>query len=456
MDRHGHELALPLNTVSATQTVGIVGAGWAGLAAALELSDLGHRVVLWDMAPTPGGRGRSGIHQPLTLEQPRAPTPSIELDCGQHILIGAYTECLRIMRRLNVDLQRLLWRGPLQLTDAQGQGLRLPGGHPMLAFMRGLLAHRTWSLGDRARLLWRLSAWHRQGFRCKPLTTVAGLCSGLPLRVMDELIEPLCVAALNTPAAVADAQVFLRVLGDGLFAGPGGSDLLIPRAPLHDLLPGPVLQHLQTQGHARHLADRVQRVEPLGHGRWRVHAHATLDVDRLVLATSAAEAARLLRPWDADWSSTTDGLTFDPIVTTWVEAPCLALPCPMVRLSDGPAQFAFDLGQLGTPWTSGVSLVTSDAGPWLEQGLTALEEAVLRQARTLPGVQHEKTMVVRSIAERRATFRCRTGLQRPAHRAADAHGTLWLAGDYVDGPYPSTLEGAVRAGVAAAHHVNNS
>ncbi len=442
--------------MGAARTVGVVGAGWAGLAAALELSDLGHRVALWDMAPKAGGRGRSGIHQTLPPGKTTAAMPTIELDCGQHILIGAYTECLRMMRRLNVDLQQLLWRGPLLLVDAQGEGLRLPGGHPMLAFLRGLLAHRTWSLGDRAHLLWRLSAWHRRGFRCEPGSTVASLCRGLPPRMMNELIEPLCVAALNTPAAVADAQVFLRVLGDGLFAGPGGSDLLIPRAPLHDLLPGPVVQHLKGLGHALHLADRVQRIEPLGHGRWRVHAHATLDVDRLVLATSAAEAARLLGPWDAAWSSIAEGLTFDPIVTTWVHAPGLALPCPMVRLSDGPAQFAFDLGQLGTGWVGGVSLVTSDAGPWLEQGLAALEDAVLRQARALPGVQVEKTIVIRSIAERRATFRCRTGLQRPAPRAADQHGSLWLAGDYVEGPYPSTLEGAVRAGVAAAHHVNNS
>jgi hypothetical protein len=128
----------------------------------------------------------------------------------------------------------------------------------------------------------------------------------------------------------------------------------------------------------------------------------------------------------------------------------------MVRLPNGPAQFAFGLAEVGVPWPGGLAFVTSDAGPWLNKGLAVLEAEVLAQARGLPGAGEGPVQVVRSIAERRATFRCTPGLERPGQQAAAAYGGAWVAGDYVEGPYPSTLEGAVRSGVAAAHRVNNS
>ena len=433
------------------RSVGVIGAGWAGLAAAVELADAGWQVQLWEMAPTPGGRGRSGV-----IQRPPDGSTDLELDGGQHILIGAYTESLRLMRRLGVDLEAALWRGPLQLVEPNGRGLRLPTGHPILAFLRALAGHDAWPVAVRWQLLMRLARWHRQGFRCKADLTVHELCAGLPAAVMEGLIEPLCVAALHTPADAADAGVFLRVLADGLFAGRGGSDLLIPRQALRALLPAPALQHLARCGSAVHLGRRVRGLEPLGGGRWAVHAGTVQEVDRLVVATTAAQAAQLLAPWDSDWAARAQSLRFEPIVTTWVHAPGVRLPCPMVRLAQGPAQFAFDLSAIGVPWPGGLSVVTSDAGDWLAQGLPRLEQAVRAQALDLPGATAGRLEIVRSIAERRATFRCTPGLRRPQPLAAVAHGPAWVAGDYVDGPYPSTLEGAVRSGVAAAHHVNNS
>lgn len=433
--------------------VGVIGAGWAGLAAAVELAEAGWQVKVWEMAPTAGGRGRSGVQQAVGQGQPG----SIELDAGQHILIGAYTESLRLMRALGVDIGAAFWRGPLQLVGPDGRGLRLPTGHPVLAFLRGLAGHAAWSWPARWQLLMRLAKWHRQGFRAEPGQTVADLCHGLPATVMDELIEPLCVAALNTPAQAADAQVFLRVLADGLFAGPGGSDLMVPRVPMGALLPAPALAHLSRHGARVVLAQRVQWIEPLGAGRWAVRRPNTAEeVDRLVLACSATEAARLLAPWDPDWAQAAQRLHFEPIVTTWVHAPGVRLACPMVRLAQGPAQFAFDLQAIGVPWPDGLSFVTSDAGPWLTRGMDTLEAAVLQQARALPGAAHGSVQIVRSIAERRATFACTPGLKRPPMKAASVHGTAWVAGDYIEGPYPSTLEGAVRSGVAAAQHVQNS
>ena len=113
--------------------------------------------------------------------------------------------------------------------------------------------------------------------------------------------------------------------------------------------------------------------------------------------------------------------------------------------ADAPAQFAFDKGQLGGP-AGLLALVVSAS-----QGDKALlQSQVLAQARTqlrLPDLQPLKTVV-----DKRATFACTPGVQRPA---ADILPGLWACGDYVQGPYPATLEGAVRSGLQAAAAVSN-
>ena len=74
------------------------------------------------------------------------------------------------------------------------------------------------------------------------------------------LIEPLCVAALNTPAAEASAEVFLRILKDALFAGAGSADLLLPRVSLGDALPAPALRWLRQHGAEIELSRRIEAV----------------------------------------------------------------------------------------------------------------------------------------------------------------------------------------------------
>ena len=128
-------------------------------------------------------------------------------------------------------------------------------------------------------------------------------------------------------------------------------------------------------------------------------------------------------------------------------------PAPMLTLPGGPAQFGFDHGALGaTPGR--FTFVISDAADWIEAGLPVTEAAVLAQARDQFPVQTwpQPPRAVATLAERRATFRCTPGLQRPAASVAPG---LTVAGDFVAGPYPATLEGAVRAGEAACAQVLN-
>jgi hydroxysqualene dehydroxylase len=417
------------------KSLAVVGAGWAGLAAAVRATEAGHRVTLFDMAPQPGGRARAVLHD------------GVALDNGQHILIGAYRDTLALMRTVGADPGALFDRRPLALLDPQGQGLALPRGPAVPAFVRGVLAQKDWPLSERLALLAAAVRWRLTGFRAGPQQTVDDLVRTLPKRARTTLIEPLCVAALNTPSSQASAQVFLRVLRDALFSGPGAADLLLPRVPLSALLPTPATRWLQQQGAELRWTARVQRIEPAG-AKWQVDGEL---FDAVLLACSAHEAARLAQPVAAIWAQTAAAFDYEPIVTVYLQSPGARLPSPMVALHagpDAPAQFAFDLGALDPSGArSGLfAFVVSGAKAWVEAGLDATAQATLRQAQCAFGSISWR--VLRTIAERRATFMCKPGLARPPTHVAPA---LAAAGDYIDGPYPATLEGAVRSALTALH-----
>jgi hypothetical protein len=117
-----------------------------------------------------------------------------------------------------------------------------------------------------------------------------------------------------------------------------------------------------------------------------------------------------------------------------------------VNPAQAPAQFVFDRGQLGGPQGL-LAFVISGAQPWVDRGVDATCKAVMDQATEALGANLRGPLsLVQNMTEKRATFRCTPGLVRPPMRIADG---LHAAGDYVAGPYPATLEGAVRSGMQA-------
>lgn len=420
--------------MAARLQVAVIGGGWAGMAAAVEATRLGHQVTVFEMARQLGGRARQVDNQ------------GVVLDNGQHILIGAYAATLAMMKSVGVDLNRALKRTPLRIVYPDGAGLQLAAGAPIPALLQAIRRYPGWTRADKWALVATSGKWALRGFRCAPELTVSALIAHLPAKVRAELLEPLCVAALNTPAPQASAQVFLRVLKDALFGGKGAADLLLPRWRLSALLPDPAAKWLASAGARIELARRVDTLVAQ-ESRWLVDGAA---FDRVILAASALEAARLVSPIDAAWSTEAQGLQYEPIVTVYAHSQDVRLPHPMMALhsdANRPAQFVFDLGAL-SGMEGVLAFVISGAAHWVGLGADATIAATLRQGlQALKPHLHHPLTGMRAISEKRATFLCTPGLTRPRMQVAPG---LVAAGDYVDGPYPATLEGAVRAGVAAA------
>ena len=429
--------------------IAIIGAGWAGMAAAMAVVQAGQQANVFEAARTVGGRAR-------TIVSKDALGAPLLLDNGQHILIGAYSECLRLMRLAGVDPDTALLRLPLALRFADNSGLQWPDLAPPWDAVLGIAGARSWSWRERLALLGIALRWRVKRFTCAPQASVAHLCAGLPARLLQEFIDPLCIAALNTPAHQASGQVFLRVLQDSLFSGPGGSNLLLPRVDLGEVFPQAAARWLRGNGAIVRTGSRVQTLVANPHGGWKV---AGMAFDAVILATTSTEAARLVSqaaqtaPYDmavplCDWAACAQALRFEAITTVYLQGTPppngALLPRPMVALrstAEHPAQFVFDRGQLGGNAGLLAFVVSTSCGD-----RATLEAQVLQQAQQELGLSD--LYALQTLVDKRATFACTPGLQRPG--AHLAHG-LWACGDYIAGPYPATLEGAVISGTTAGN-----
>ena len=397
--------------------VAIVGAGYAGMAAAVTLAGRGIPVTVIESGPVPGGRAR------------RITSQGHELDNGQHILIGAYCELFRMMRAVGVPADAVL-RLPLQVKYARNFEFRSLWLPAPLGLLGGLLLAKGVPFGERLGAVRFMSAMRRQRFVLASDITVRQLleehrqagCIG------RYLWGPLCVSALNTPTEQASANVFLAVLRDTLSGAPDASDLLLPRVDLSQLFPEPAARFIQGHGGEMRL-------------RTTIHSLGELkDFSSVIVAVGPHQLKTLLPDLAPQYS-------YQPIYTCYLQyAETTRLRFPMLGMAEGLVQWVFDRGAL-TGERGRLACVISAQGEHQRMTLDEVGALCHRElAQAIPGLG--KPVWSRAIVERRATISCIPNLTRPGTETSI--GNVYLAGDYTDPVYPPTLEAAVRSGIRAA------
>jgi squalene-associated FAD-dependent desaturase len=410
--------------------IAVVGGGWAGLAAAVELSAHGRPVILLEAARQLGGRARSVVWD------------GIRIDNGQHLFIGAYRETLRLMQLVgSADrLERRALR--LVLPDFR---LALPRLPAPLHLAVGLMAARGLSLGEKRVAAAFMLRLQKARFRLPQDGTAAELLARQPTRLIDRLWAPICVAALNTPPDTASAQVFCNVLRDSLAGTRADSDFLFNRGELDALFPAPAAAYIRRQGGEVRLRQRVEAV--IRDGGAYALAGTEVRAEQVILAVHPARLPPLLGqlPELAAVAAQVGRYTWQPIHTTWLRfARPLRLPYPMLALGGGQSPWVFDRQDLAP---SLLSVVVSAEGPHLGMPAELLRDRHLARLRQLLGPL-PTLLDWKTIVEKRATYACTPGLPRP--EPATPLPGLYLAGDYTRGDYPATVEGAVRSGVECA------
>jgi squalene-associated FAD-dependent desaturase len=386
----------------------VVGAGYAGMAAAVCLARQGVAVTVFEAGALPGGRARRVLAQGQAL------------DNGQHIVIGAYATLLSLMREVGVPQDALL-RLPLELRYADGFALR--------GRLGGLLLARGIPLRERLGALRFLHALRQRKFQLPRDVSVLQLLADHSQdgRIGRYLWRPLCVSALNTPVEQASAQVFLAVLRDTLAGAAQASDLLLPRVDLSRLFPEPAAEYVRRKGGEVRLRSPVSRLDELD------------GYDARIVAVGPHQLRRLLPAAAPEYS-------YQPIYTCYLQYDAaVRLPFPMLGMAQGRVQWAFDRGAL-LGEKGRIACVISAEGDHQQMTLDALAAACHDElAHILPGLRAPQWTQV--IAEKRATIACVPDRPRPD---IELGSRTWLAGDYTDPEYPPTLEAAVRSGVRAA------
>lgn len=422
----------------------VVGGGWAGLAAAVELVQHDIPVTLYEASRQLGGRARCVRFDDLRV------------DNGQHLMTGAYRGMLGLMQRLGIREDDIFLRRRLHLQVRSHAGVALDlrfHDAGLLGRLRTLLSAR--GLGWRGRLgVIRLVRLASDPTRVPdPDIDVQELFerTDQSRRAVEALWSPLCLGALNTAPKDASAQVFLRVLAETFTDRPETSDLLIPRTDLGTAIPEPALDAIERRGGQVQLAQRVQGLRVDG-GRIRAIRVGGVEVpvSQLVLAVPPIAAQRLLAPHPEAGPVVRALRSLDhaPICTVYLQYPeDIRLGREMLGLQDGIGQWVFDRRVCGQPGL--MAVVVSSHGPHMTMSNEALGGAVAEQLAILHPhwPTPERTLTIR---EKRATFLCRPGIDRDRPGVLSGIQSCYLAGDFTATGLPSTLEGAIRSGFECA------
>ncbi|MEZ5320316.1 MAG: hydroxysqualene dehydroxylase HpnE [Vicinamibacterales bacterium] len=434
----------------------VIGAGWAGLAAAVHLADAGRRVIVVEESRRLGGRATAFTDR-ATGER---------VDNGQHVLFGCYRATYDVLRKVGAaDAAPLQQALTLVMADDTGRRATLacPPWPPPWHLVGGVLRWSAMPLADRLaarHLRPLLSAARRDGAeavaaRVPETQTVTGWLTTLrqPASLRRWLWDPLAWAALNQDPDVAAARPFVRVLGE-LF-GPRAEDaaLGLPAVPLDALFPEPAAAFVRARG------GEVRMGAP---GRVVVDARGVAGVavgDEVIETRCVISAV----PWHAFgriWrddvpealqpvAASAAAMASSPIVTVnlWFDGPVMTES--FLGLVGGPIHWVFDKSAILREPGGHLSVVSSGATDLATMSNEEATEVALRcLAPVLPETRSrtlKRSVVVR---EPRATFSLAPG-QPPRPATVTALPGFFLAGDWIDTGLPATIEGAARSGAAA-------
>ncbi len=421
----------------------IVGGGWAGISCAVHLAP--HKAVtLLEAGPHLGGRAR------------QIPFSDMHVDNGQHLLLGAYQQTRALIRLLHKQEVHLFHRqpfewhmlGPHSRMHLKFSNLPKPW-HTLLGFIKA----KGLSLKDKGQIAWLLTKLDGM-IKQQDISVLESLKKHKQSpKLITQLWGPMCLAALTTPIHIASSHVFAKTLKDALLQSPCDSNYWFAKVDLSELIPEPAKDfikgyHGEIETHQRATSLILQNNQVIGVKTNKQSYHG-----QVVLATPFQATQQLLAnvPQCDTISRNLAQLKSEPITTIYLQYDASKqLPSPMIGLHGAISQWIFDRRFANQPGL--IAVIISGHGPHITMDRHELFQRVTDEIRE-KWPQFDKAMTYRIIHEKRGAFSACVGSDSLRPAQLTPLKDLYLAGDFTQTPYPSTLEGAVLSGHICAQHI---
>ena len=431
--------------------VAVIGAGTAGLAAAIALARDGIRVTLLERRPFIGGRAYSYPHPALD-----------ETIDSQHVILGCCTNFLDLITQSGAA-DSIRWYDSLTFLEPAASGKPrqsrihpsfLPApSHNSLSFIRAPML----TLRDKTAIATGLMRF-LQG---PPATDEESFAAWLKRthqteRAIRHFWEPIVAGALNDTFERCSARYAGKVFYESFLRNSHGGRLGIPAAPLSGFFQ-PILTYACSLGVDVRLGSGADSIAHTPDGRWRITSGGgQIEAEAVILAANLRDAHRLLTTLGPAAPAPFDPEKFvaAPITTIhlWYDREVTDLDHAV--LLDTRIQWMFHKSRIrrqDPARGSYLELVISASWPELQMSREDILASALREAELFfPAIREAQLLKSGVLKEARATFSVTPDLDALRPPQATAYPNLYLAGDWTATDWPSTMEGAIRSGRLAA------
>ncbi len=442
-------------------TAVVIGAGWAGLSAAVELADKGFQVTLIEQSKRLGGRASSFKDEK---------TGDV-VDNGQHLFMGCYTDTLRYLKKIG-SLSQLKFQKDLEVDfvnkNAETFTLKCRSWPAPLHLAGGLMGLKSLSFSEKLAMMKVYQAVQMNG-NGSDAGSLAGktveewlISLGQSERARRYFWDLITIATLNEQSSIAEAEPLAVVLKEAFFSGGEKSQIAIASSGLSELCGPRAESYLSARGGRIRMNTLAAKIvtdkDSVREITLRDGESVKADVYVSALPFHTLRNVLDQEQLDSPFFSPMKGLVNSPIfsITLWFDRPITDRE--FVAMLDTETQWLFNKNriypQLSHRKDGYISCVISGAHKFLDTPNEELLKLCLDEINAcFPESRKAKLNNWLIQREKNATLSPKVGYSQHRLPQKTPYRNFFLAGDWTQTGLPATIESAVRSGVLASNFI---